>query len=219
MSDEAPQHATQLRNHWYWRPGWREGREFYTFHLTFEGQTELHNLVTHYQNAIRHLPYLDPIPLQWLHLTIQGIGFVDEVQAGELQAIVTAATRRLAEIPTQQLEFHEPIARPEALAFPVMLADSIQSIRCALQDSIAAIWGEPGVPEKNKILDPHLSIAYANSDVSSAELVAILRGIEPEVELAPVSANTASLIALQRTGHLYRWTTLAKISLTQGGSN
>jgi hypothetical protein len=58
---------TDMRNHWWWRPGWRQGRRMYTWHVTFGDQPRLHKIVTSYQNALARMPGLDLIPLPWLH--------------------------------------------------------------------------------------------------------------------------------------------------------
>lgn len=36
--------AGSMRNHWWWRPGWRSGRSFYTWHITFADQPEARRL-------------------------------------------------------------------------------------------------------------------------------------------------------------------------------
>ena len=64
--------------------GWRTGRHFYACHLTLDDQPQLRELVGRYQDAFRHLPNLDLIPPQWLHITTQGIGFADEISPADL---------------------------------------------------------------------------------------------------------------------------------------
>ena len=91
--------AERMRDHWWWRPGWRPGRRMYTWHFTFDGQTALHELVDAYQERLAGLPGLDPIPRQWLHLTTQGIGFTDEVPDADIEAIIEASRERLADVP------------------------------------------------------------------------------------------------------------------------
>ncbi len=83
--------ATEVHNHWYWRPGWRVGTRFYTWHITFEDQTEVVDLAAQYRDRLSRQPELDLIPPRWLHLTMQGIGFVDQVDAADVEAIVAAA--------------------------------------------------------------------------------------------------------------------------------
>jgi hypothetical protein len=48
---ETPLPAS-MRNHWWWRPGWREGRHIYACHLTFDDQPQLRELVADYQQAL-----------------------------------------------------------------------------------------------------------------------------------------------------------------------
>ncbi|MEV4362688.1 hypothetical protein [Nonomuraea sp. NPDC049625] len=38
---------TETRGHWWWRPGWRVGRSFYTWHILVEDQPELHAFARH----------------------------------------------------------------------------------------------------------------------------------------------------------------------------
>ncbi len=44
-----------VRDHWYWRPGWRAGRSFYTWHITFADRPEI---------AALHSSILDPETVQ-----------------------------------------------------------------------------------------------------------------------------------------------------------
>jgi len=207
-----PTHATQLRNHWWWRPGWNSNRRFYTWHLTFEGQDQLHQLVTTYHQALHDVPGLDLIPLQWLHLTMQGIGFTDEVHPDQAQAIADAAGRRLAELSPVELTFHQPVIRPEALALPPEPVQAIVTIRDAIRDGVAAVWGDDGVPEIGNRFDPHLSLAYVNTDGPAKTALEALTSVTPEP--VRVSINEASLIILRRTEHLYRWDTFSSARLS-----
>jgi len=83
----------RMRDHWWWRPGWRAGRRLYTWHLTFEGHHDLHRLVGTYQDCL-DVPELDLVPLEGLHLTMQGVGFTDQLSQQQVRQIVVAAERR-----------------------------------------------------------------------------------------------------------------------------
>jgi len=63
----------------------------YTWHITFAGQTDLHRLVSEYQEALRPLSQVDLVPLEWLHLTMQGVAFTDEVSTADVDRIIDAA--------------------------------------------------------------------------------------------------------------------------------
>lgn len=83
-----------LTNHRWWRPGWRVGRSFYTWHLTFDDHPQVADLARRWQAGI-DLAGLDHIPADGLHLTMQGIGFTDEVPPDDLAArsdVPTGAT-------------------------------------------------------------------------------------------------------------------------------
>ncbi len=74
-------HADQVRNYARWRPGWYAGRTSYAWLLSLGGQPGLRDLVNQYQYAMRDLPGFDPVPLEWMHILVQEVGFSDEVEA------------------------------------------------------------------------------------------------------------------------------------------
>src|SRR3954451_16803090 len=107
--------ATQVRNHWYWRPGWSVATRFYTWHITFADQPAVVELANQYRPTLAGQPTLDVIPPQWLHLTMQGIGFVDKVETAHADAIVDAARRRCAELEPMDLTVGAPHVDPESI--------------------------------------------------------------------------------------------------------
>jgi len=204
-----PTHADAMRDHWWWRPGWRPGRQFYTWHLTFTGQQQLYDLVDAYQQALRPLPGLDLIPHQWLHLTMQGVGFTDEVTEADARRIADAASIRLAAIPVPDLAFHRPVIFPEALVLPPAPAEPVHAIRTAIRAGIADVWGH--VPERAEGFRAHLSLAYSNAASPAAPIAAALDQVRP----APVTVTVqeASLIILNRDQRMYQWQTYASAPL------
>jgi len=195
---------TRFGDHWWWRPGWRIGRRFYTWHLTFDRQDELHALVAAYQAELAELPGLDLIPHEWLHLTMQGVGFTDEVSDEDISAIANAARHRLAQLPPARFTFHRAVVRPEAIALPPRPADAVRTIRSTVREAIADVWGADRVPEQAEGFQPHVSMAYINTAGLSAPIVAAL----DRVTVAPVSVMVAeaSLIVLGRDSRVYQWT-------------
>jgi 2'-5' RNA ligase len=207
MLESGAEHATQLRNHWYWRPGHRPGRPFYTWHLTFDGQPDLHRLVTDYHQALRDLPGLDLVPIPWLHITMQGIGFADEVPDTDRDAIIDAASRRLATIPPPTLTFHHITIRPEAITLYPNPTEPVRTIRAEIRQAIADVWGINHVPDAADTYQPHLSIAYVNSHAEAPCIVEVLSAKNPDP--ARVVVTFASCIAQQRVNHSYQWDTHA----------
>lgn len=203
------QHASPVRSHWWWRPGWGPGRHGYAWHIN-AGLEPLHRVATAYQDAVARLP-LDPIPLEWLHLTVQGVGFADETSDKDLAAILAATRRRLETVGPIQLTFGRPIQRPEALAIHPTPAEPLVDLRVRLRDAIAEVWGPDRVEGDVDGFQPHVSLAYVNKPGPADEIIAAIE----QVSVEPVDAciDTVTLIELYRDGHLYKWRNVEQVHL------
>src|SRR5215207_7326710 len=122
-----------VRDHWYLRPGWREDRSFYTWHLTFADDDRVARLFAAYEPVIATMPGVAPVPLEWLHLTLQGVGFADRVEPGELQAIVEAAESRLERFRPFVVTIGPAVLDPESVQLPVTPAEPLQRLRDAIR--------------------------------------------------------------------------------------
>ncbi|WP_234468641.1 2'-5' RNA ligase family protein [Streptomyces sp. MBT62] len=199
-----------MRNHWWWRPGWSVGRRFYTWHLTFEGQDDVHRLAAEYRSALAPLgDTLTPIPDQWLHLTMQGIGFVGETKEQDVHTIVDAAQTRLASIPAFDVQIGPAVLDPEAVLLRVHPDGPVRAIRNAIRDSIGDVLGE--VPEKAEGFTPHVSVAYSAGDGPVEPIGQILTGLD--VTPARARISRAELIVIHRDNQMYEWETFANVPL------
>ncbi|MCX5261795.1 2'-5' RNA ligase family protein [Streptomyces canus] len=199
-----------MRNHWWWRPGWSVGRRFYTWHLTFEGQEDVHRLAAQYRSALAPLgDTLTPIPDQWLHLTMQGIGFVGETKEQDVHSIVDAARTRLAAIPAFDAQIGPEVLDPEAVLLHVHPDGPVRAIRDAIREAIGEVLGE--VPEKAEGFTPHVSVAYSAGDGPTEPIAQALadRNLTP----AHARISTAELIVIHRDNQMYEWETFAKVPL------
>jgi 2'-5' RNA ligase len=206
-----------MRRHWWWRPGWRPGRRLYAWHLTFGDQTvsrgreDLRRVVAGYQARLAGLPGLDLVPVEWLHLTVQPIGFADEVDAGDAERIVAAAGRRCATLSPLRLTLGPAQLQAEGVWLQVAPAAAVRRMRAAIRAGIAEVWGAARVPEAAGGFTPHVSLAYSNTDGPDEPYAAVLAATPPRavtVELAAVQA-----ISLGRDTHRYRWETLTTVLL------
>jgi hypothetical protein len=107
----------ETRDHWYWRPGWRVGRSFYTWHLTFQNAAEVAALAAYYQQQMP-LPSLDPVPAEGLHMTLQGVGFTDEVTDTDIQAITDHARERCSALEPFALTLGPARGDAQGVGFP-----------------------------------------------------------------------------------------------------
>lgn len=199
----------RMADHWWWRPGWTSGRRFYTWHLTFQHAPEVHRLAECYRQALAELPGLDLIPDRWLHLTMQGLGFTDEVAESDVHAVVEAARRRLAAIPAFELVLDRPGITPEAIRWEVEPQELPAAVRRAIRQAIAEVW--PAVPEPEGGFAAHVSIAYSNADEPAQPIGDALA----KVDAAPATTRieTAELIVLGRDHQMYEWEPFASVPL------
>jgi 2'-5' RNA ligase len=199
----------RMRDHWWWRLGWRLGRRMYTWHITFDGQRDLYDLVDGYGERLAGIPGLDPIPHQWLHLTTQGLGFVDEVPEPEVDAVIAAVGERLAKIQPPSITIGPAIVDPEVVRLKVQPVDDLIPIRRALRDAIVAVRGTDLLMESEE-WTPHISVAYSSAEGPMEPISAAIRS-----ELPPVAATVSEvqLIVLGRDNKMYEWETRAALPL------
>ncbi len=203
------QRLSQLREHWYWRPGWRPGRSFYTWHLTFDGQTALAELVRRTQEPL-DLPGLDLVPTEGLHLTMQGVGFTDEVSGVDLAAIVEAARARCAGLPRVRLALGPVDPDPEGVGLLVSPWAPVEQVRLAIRRAIGSVWA--AVPELEEGFRPHVTVAYSGASGAAATVRERLRALR-EVPPVDVLVGEVQLIALNRDERVYRWDVVASLPL------
>ncbi len=114
-----------------------------TWHLTFDHATQLHELVSTYQAALAPLPGLNLVQLRWLHLTIQGVGYADELAPGQLDEVAESVRSELSTMPAFTLTVHHAVIRDEAIALPPTPVEPLQELLTRLRRGIAATTGAP----------------------------------------------------------------------------
>jgi MMPL family/2'-5' RNA ligase superfamily len=202
-----------VRNHWWWRPGWRPGRRMYAWHVTFGGQPAVKYLAARARDLLRDVPGLDLVPEPWLHLTTQDVGFSDEVSAGDLAAITAAARSRLAAVPPGDVTIGPARVVDEGIGCDAHPAAALSPIRDAVRAAIGDVRGAARVPGEAGWW-PHVSLAYASADGPSAPAKAALAGF---TAAAAVTVTEVQLILLGRDEHVYQWEPQATVSLGAPG--
>ena len=176
-----------MREHW-WRPGWRPGRRMHAWHVTFRDQPAVQDLAARAQAVLRDVPWLELVPGPWLHLTMQGVGFSDEVSAADLAAITAAARSRLAAVPPAAVTIGPARVLDEGIACDAHPAAALSQVRGAVRAAIGNVCADgPAAPAE---------AALARSD-----------------EAAAIIVTQVQLILLGRDGYRYEWETQATVSL------
>ncbi|CRK61810.1 hypothetical protein [Alloactinosynnema sp. L-07] len=200
-----------MRDHWWWRPGWRPSRSFFTWHFTFADQPAAERLVADYAHIFEKLPMLDAVPLRWLHLTTQGIGFTDEVGRGDLDRMIEATRERCARLEPFTVTLGPAHVDPETVQMPVRPAEPLVRVRAAIRDAIADVWGADQVPEAADSFRAHVTLAYSNA-AGPADPIAVALAAYGDRK-ADVTVSAVSLIDLNRDRKSYEWTDVESVEL------
>lgn len=214
-STEADWHAfsalERMMSHWD-RAGWWPGRSGYYWYLTFEDASPLRSLATRCQQVFAEHVGFDLVPTNDLHMTLDRIGFEDEVTKSQLSLISRGVELAASQWAPLTITVGPLAGSSGALSFSASPKDSINTLRLELsrvsQQFSEAVLSEPA-------FRPHIGIAYCNSSLPAGpiiETVSQLRQIAP----IQVPVTQVSLVRLTRLERAYRWSVHQRVRL--GGS-
>ncbi|EIV91317.1 2'-5' RNA ligase family protein [Frankia sp. QA3] len=196
----------RLHNHWA-RPGERHSWQWY---LTFEDCPELHALAGRCQAAVT-FPYYDLVPLDGLHLTLGRIAPLDEITSGQVNAIATAASRACAALEPFVITIGVLGGTAGALGFAVDPAEQLRQLRDMLRE--ATCTAVPSVSPTSPQFEPHVSIAYCNTDgIPAAQAAAAVEKLRA-LPSATAMVRAAVIVRLERQERAYVWRPVAKLPL------
>lgn len=198
-----------MHDHWWWRPGWSVGTRFYTWHITLEGQDDVHRLVDDYQRALARFDTLDVIPRQWRHMTMHGIGHQAEVSDSDLDRVISATTDRLRSFRPIDVTFDRAVIFKEAVALRPDQPQQLSTLRDQLRAAMAELSSDGRIPEQVEGFRPHISIAYSNADADGEPIRRALDAAPAEP--ATLRLTHVSLIRLHRDHRIYEWQTVAHV--------
>ena len=201
-----------IRNHWWWRPGMRPGRRVDTFHVTSDGLASARALAASARQRLAGLPGLDLVPDEWLHLTMQDVGFSDEVTGTDRETIIAAATTSLAVLPPVTVTIGRPVLAREGILCWVTPVGALDPVRDAVRAAVSEVRGPDRVPNSAEWArwSPHVSLAYANADGPAEPFRAALDSC---TDVATVTVRAVGLIRLGRDRQMYEWEPIARLPL------
>ncbi|MBA9001945.1 2'-5' RNA ligase family protein [Thermomonospora cellulosilytica] len=199
----------RMSDHWWWRPGVRPGRRLLVWHILVDDQQDVHSIVRECQDKLAPLDGLDLIPAEWLHMTTQIIGFGDEIPQTEIDAMIEAAGKRLAELPPITVQLGRLLFHPEVVMLGIDPPRALDPVRAAVRDAVAetvTVHQLDDWPEWT----PHLSVAYSHDDGPAAP---VIEALAERPSPRPLVVRDVQLVAQLRTGRLYHWERLATVPL------
>jgi hypothetical protein len=197
---------SDLQNHWTDLPEWNSGRQLWAFYLTFPRCELLHARVARYHEALHGVGGLDLVKPEFLHLTVQGIAFADRITPSQLNEIWDAAQYCAENTWITNLAVHDALPDFDAIQMDVSPADPIVTLKAELSDRVAEIIGGSAVyelPGPKAGFRPHISIAYANQDVSGSAVLKDLAELNC-IDIR-IPATSLSLIKLCRGRRMWYW--------------
>jgi len=200
----------RLTDHWD-RPGWTPGRRSYHWMLTFEDAPELHALAARCQERL-HLPGLDLVPADGLHLTLQRLAFTDQITQADLDAAIAETRRSLASFSAFMLTVGPLAGSPGAVRFSVQPWEPVVAVREAVLDIRDVVLGPSRAAVRPDGFRPHIGIAYSNGANDAQPIVSEVARLR---RLPPTTArvDAVALVELRREGRSYRWDTITRVSL------
>jgi 2'-5' RNA ligase len=199
----------RTQNHWWWRKGWGPGTRYLTWHLTFEGATALHDAAERAGAALRAVPGIDVVPIEWLHLTMSGLGHTDEFDSSTLEGHIDSVLRAASGISVSPLVFDRLFIYQEGVCLSAT-SPGLQELRTLQSELISAIGGP--VHDPDEIFHPHVSLGYFSREISEEDLSDTL----DDADLSPVAVPSArlSLIEIGRDNRVYTWRVVAQQTLS-----
>ena len=191
----------ELSSHWWWRPGWVMGRRIYTMHLTMEDSPEVLALAERLRPTIDAAPSLEPVPPEWLHLTMNGIGFTDEVSPARLEDVAGPIFEAWEAGGAHPLEFTGSFLAPAGFMLTSPIPPWLAEANRIQRRSVERVLGPRGWGD----FEPHVTLAYANDRADLQEVATGLRTAiaseAPRISVRPVF----TLMSLGRDREVYEW--------------
>jgi 2'-5' RNA ligase len=187
-------------------PEWNDRRRLWAVYLTFADQPGLHAMVDEYQRVLSDLPQLDLIKRRWLHLTMLGVAFTDEIDRMQAAELAEDCARVVASTELPALVCHRPGLDYDSITIPVTPAAGLSELRHRLGRASLRVLRDRDLyrlPEPAHGFDPHISIAYVNSPVAKRDVRTRLESVEqPDVTM---EITQVSLIELTRGDRQWQW--------------
>ena len=195
-----------MKDHWAREQPWRAGQRLWALYVTCGSFPSVVAHAAAFQERLSQVRGLDLVEPRWLHMTVLGVAFVEEVEPAAMARLVDRATAVAAAEPPMEMVAAAPRAMSDAVWMPVSTTPSVVPLRNRLEEVVLTCLGrEPhALPLPSTGFQPHISIAYANAGAPPADEVNDrLSGLD----LPPVHfrASHLSLLRLRRESSRWSW--------------
>lgn len=174
----------------------------WTFHLTLEKASAFHAQVDRIHEGLRDVPEVDPVPREGLHLTMNGVGFTDEVSAEQAHRVADAVLDAAVHLPVAPLVLEEFFVGEEAAGFAVRAEPWLEELSDIQRRAVESVLGD----SKWGAFRPHISITYSRGEMDMGELVERIAPRLPADDALQIERPVLTLMELHRDDEVYTWT-------------
>jgi 2'-5' RNA ligase len=202
---------TLLRDHWQWRPEWVADRACLLWYLTFESQSELSRRAEQVHACLGGVPSVDVVPPPWLHLTLDDVGFLDELGAGQVEQVVVSARASVAGWRPAPLTLGPLAPMDDSVVLAAGPVPELVDLRDRLRAATCSVLGD-GRPSRLDEFAPHVTLAYLNDACEPETLMGPLGPVAASPVV--VAESRLTLASVTRRDRHYQWTPCAEVALT-----
>lgn len=199
-----------LRDHWQWRPEWVVDRACLLWYLTFETQPDLSRQAEQVRACLRDVSAVDVVPTPWLHLTLDDVGFADQLTPGEVEQVVVSARASVADWEPPPIQLGPLAPMDDSVVLMAGPIPDLVDLRDRLRAATTSVLGA----ETTSFLDdfrPHVTLAYLND---ACDPDAVMRPLGEVADAQVVVAEPRlTLASVTRYDRHYQWTSCDQLSL------
>jgi 2'-5' RNA ligase len=202
-----------LRDHWS-DPEWPATRKYLSWYALFADEA-LARLVRDLQTRLADVESLDLVPTDALHMTIQGVDYLDRLTEDQVDAIAleTCESCRGVERFTIQVG---PIAGYAGGAFLRATPWApLYELKARVLEGVRAVLGPTWQPKEPSQFKPHITISYCHAAPGTVSAKPLIERLAAMRDIKPISLEIGAveLLVLRRERNMYRWDTVGRVSL------
>lgn len=173
-----------VREFWS-RHEWPAGERRYHWLVVFDDQPEVRECyVPHLPVLEKHRAVVDPVPPEWLHLTLQSLCPTTQASSGELGELSANAADRLAGLIPPRVQLGPPRIDGGAVTWAVYPEHDLEAVQEQVRQASVDVLGTDRVTGRRGRWWPHVTLAYGAADDPADDLAgALARARLPRTEI------------------------------------